>query len=191
MESNNKNRCTDTDHVRESADKTDYVDVKTEEEWCVPSTEKQFESGINEKPAFDSDIDVKSALECEKNNSLNDNAAHISEDISEEESNDSKSLPMQLNFSNTTVEVTTSGKFTCLEDTNGKTRFMCTVPGCGKIYKKINGIMHRLKGKCGKVYKSESRLQHHQKTRQYGAPGSSSATPSLSKIDHMSSHTIS
>ena len=75
------------------------------------------------------------------------------------------------------------GKFTCLEDSEGKKRFLCTVPGCTKKYKNINGIKYHVKNghnkkesingevkknylcHCGKAYKSQSGLRHHQNTQ--------------------------
>lgn len=88
--------------------------------------------------------------------------------------------------SNNTTHITTEslqGKFTCLEDSEGKKRFLCTVPGCTKRYKNINGIKYHVKNghnkkesstgeikknylcHCGKAYKSQSGLRHHQNTQ--------------------------
>ncbi|XP_066932302.1 juxtaposed with another zinc finger protein 1-like [Clytia hemisphaerica] len=94
-------------------------------------------------------------------------------------------------FTNVTASITTEslqGKFTCLEDSEGKKRFLCTVPGCTKKYKNINGIKYHVKNghnkketltgevkknylcHCGKAYKSQSGLRHHQNT-QHNANG--------------------
>jgi len=101
-------------------------------------------------------------------------------------------------FTNVTATITTEslqGKFTCLEDSEGKKRFLCTVPGCTKKYKNINGIKYHVKNghnkketltgevkknylcHCGKAYKSQSGLRHHQNT-QHNANGNSSTTNS-------------
>lgn len=84
---------------------------------------------------------------------------------------------------NATFMESLQGKFTCLEDTEGRRRFMCTVPGCGKKYKNVNGIKYHVKNghnkkesignvecrksyvcHCGKSYKSQSGMRHHQNT---------------------------
>lgn len=113
------------------------------------------------------------------------------------------------------------GKFTCLEDSEGKKRFLCTVPGCEKKYKNINGIKYHVKNghnkkdgqnneirkrytcHCGKAYKSQSGLRHHQ-TTQHGAGASTSnsssvatpttstpSTPASSKMNPQVSNTYS
>ena len=49
------------------------------------------------------------------------------------------------NLSSTITTESLQGKFTCLEDSEGKKRFLCTVPGCTKRYKNINGIKYHVK----------------------------------------------
>ena len=88
------------------------------------------------------------------------------------------------------------GSEMCIRDSSeGKKRFLCTVPGCTKKYKNINGIKYHVKNghnkketltgevkknylcHCGKAYKSQSGLRHHQNT-QHNANGNSSTTSS-------------
>lgn len=103
----------------------------------------------------------------------------------------------QNNPTTTTVTVESlQGKFSSLEDSEGKKRYMCTVPGCGKRYKNINGIKYHVKNghnkkeinggnnevrksyicHCGKAYKSQSGLRHHQNT-QHGQGNQNSIQP--------------
>ena len=111
-------------------------------------------------------------------------------------------IPSSSNtFTNITASITTEslqGKFTCLEDNEGKKRFLCTVPGCTKKYKNINGIKYHVKNghnkketltgevkknylcHCGKAYKSQSGLRHHQNTQHNANPVSSGAGSSTS-----------
>lgn len=104
-------------------------------------------------------------------------------------------------FTNITASITTEslqGKFTCLEDSEGKKRFLCTVPGCTKRYKNINGIKYHVKNghnkketltgevkknylcHCGKAYKSQSGLRHHQNTQHNNINTSNTSTSSSS-----------
>lgn len=99
-----------------------------------------------------------------------------------------ESVPQSIHSltNNIPTNITTEslqGKFTCLEDSEGKKRFLCTVPGCEKKYKNINGIKYHVKNghnkkdglnnevkkrylcHCGKAYKSQSGLRHHQSTQ--------------------------
>ena len=95
----------------------------------------------------------------------------------------SQSLQSSHGSSNHLTVDSLQGKFTCLEDSEGKKRFLCTVPGCTKRYKNINGIKYHVKNghnkkdtltgevkknflcHCGKAYKSQSGLRHHQNTQ--------------------------
>ena len=109
-------------------------------------------------------------------------------------SHNENTIPSSSNtFTNITASITTEslqGKFTCLEDSEGKKRFLCTVPGCTKKYKNINGIKYHVKNghnkketltgevkknylcHCGKAYKSQSGLRHHQNTQHNLNPSS-------------------
>lgn len=112
------------------------------------------------------------------------------------------SLPITSSntFTNITASITTEslqGKFTCLEDSEGKKRFLCTVPGCTKRYKNINGIKYHVKNghnkketltgevkknylcHCGKAYKSQSGLRHHQNTQHNNTNANSTTTSGI------------
>ena len=69
-------------------------------------------------------------------------------------------IPSSTNTVTTTESL--QGKFTCLIDSEGRKRFLCTVAGCEKKYKNINGIKYTCH--CGKAYKSRSGLRYHQAT---------------------------
>ena len=126
-------------------------------------------------------------------------------------SHNENSLPNSSNtFTNITATITTEslqGKFTCLEDNEGKKRFLCTVPGCTKRYKNINGIKYHVKNghnkketltgevkknylcHCGKAYKSQSGLRHHQNT-QHNATNNST-TSSGASVSHSTTFSTS
>ncbi|XP_065666017.1 juxtaposed with another zinc finger protein 1 [Hydra vulgaris] len=96
---------------------------------------------------------------------------------------DSNLINVSTSLPNTITNESLQGKFTCLEDSEGKKRFLCTVPGCSKRYKNINGIKYHVKNghnkkeglsseikksyicHCGKAYKSQSGMRHHQNTQ--------------------------
>lgn len=137
------------------------------------------------------DTSVQSLLSC-----LNSTTTSVQQTTSNNSNNNSNN---SSNNNNTITAESLQGKFTCLEDSEGKKRFLCTVPGCEKKYKNINGIKYHVKNghnkkdglnnevkkrytcHCGKAYKSQSGLRHHQTTQHTSKvnqqPTSSSYSP--------------
>ena len=162
------------------------IELKRPCEIDKPSLDKceafsdSFDSLLDESDVF-SDVGSDDSCQSWVANNINAIKGHTDSNLT----NTLNPLP------NTITTESLQGKFTCLEDSEGKKRFLCTVPGCTKRYKNINGIKYHVKNghnkkesvsseikksyicHCGKAYKSQSGMRHHQNTQHGISTGSS------------------
>lgn len=177
--------CFFSEHFRKERPGVDITHVGLKK-YADPD-KKLYSKNDSLNDSFDSLLDDDTFSDAGSDDSCQSWATSVSSNTGLNHHDHTSSLiPPVSNYTHTPATITTEslqGKFTCLEDSEGKKKFLCTVPGCTKKYKNINGIKYHVKNghtkkdsisgeikknylcHCGKAYKSQSGLRHHQNTQ--------------------------